>query len=87
MPKTKAKFIIIFLILILIFNIFIACSKGDGAEIATEKGEVTKTDVSCDECRRLDFGKDWKFILLKLIAETILSHHKWYDGSGYPRGG
>ncbi len=72
--NTKIKFISIFLVLILAFSLTVGC-KGEGEVSGTSEktetvaGEKTAPDlnaisISYDGSRSLDFGKDWKFVLV-----------------------
>ena len=72
--NTKIKFISIFLVLILAFNLVIACKRESEVSSTTEKTEAVSEEgiisdlnvvsVSYDGSRSLDFGKDWKFVLV-----------------------
>src|SRR3989304_9300237 len=72
--NTKIKFISIFLVLILAFSLTVGCKGESEVSGTTEKtevvaGEKTAPDlnaisISYDGSRSLDFGKDWKFVLV-----------------------
>ena len=66
----KIKIISIFLALVLFFNFSIACKSGEfGTDEITEPTSEERVDSSAvnityDGSRSLDFGEDWKFVLV-----------------------
>lgn len=72
--NTKIKFISIFLALILAFSLTVACKGVSEVSSTTEKTGVAtiekaipnlnEVNVGYDGNRSLDFGEDWKFILV-----------------------
>jgi beta-galactosidase len=68
----KIRFSIIFLVLILVFSLTFGCkggvsSTGERTELTSEEKAIlglNAVNVSYDGSRSLDFGKDWKFMLV-----------------------
>jgi len=67
----------------------------DVGKIATPDGVLRKPDVlTRDERTRIEAHttvgheilRDSKSELLRMAAEIALTHHEWFDGSGYPHG-
>jgi diguanylate cyclase (GGDEF)-like protein/PAS domain S-box-containing protein len=56
-------------------------------EIMSKKGRLTKEDWEIiKELPLIGYRIAESSQKLKTIAEPILAHHEWYNGSGYPRG-
>ncbi|HEU4906769.1 MAG TPA: HD domain-containing phosphohydrolase [Solirubrobacterales bacterium] len=67
----------------------------DVGKIATPDGVLRKQDrLTPDERTRMqahttvgyEILRDSRSELLRMAAEIALTHHEWFDGSGYPRG-
>jgi diguanylate cyclase (GGDEF)-like protein/PAS domain S-box-containing protein len=56
-------------------------------EVMSKRGRLTKEEWKViKEIPLIGYRIAESSALLKPIAEAILSHHEWYDGSGYPMG-
>jgi HD-GYP domain-containing protein (c-di-GMP phosphodiesterase class II) len=56
-------------------------------EIMAKKGRLTKEEWRIiKELPEIGYRIAESSTKLKPIAESILSHHEWYNGQGYPRG-
>lgn len=65
----------------------------DIGKVSVPKDILSKTGSLNEEERRIIEGHcecGYRIVLstpeLAVVAEEILSHHEWYDGTGYPRG-
>jgi len=56
-------------------------------EIMTKKGRLTAAEWKIiKEIPEMEYRIAESSTTLKPIAESILTHHEWYNGQGYPRG-